>query len=339
TNSGHKSFVCQYRAGRRSRRLTIKGILSLDKARKQAKTVLFAVAGGSDPLEERRQVEAAAENNLKSICEEYLRREGKKLRTADWRRAVLHRLVYPKLGARQIDEIRRSEIVRLLDKIEDGHGPVMADRTLAGLRKIMKLHARRSDDFYSPIVRGMARANAKERGRQRGLTDDELGAVWKAAGGREGPFGYLARFILLTATRRSEAASMSRSELDGRDWIIPAERYKTGTEFLIPPSPAALALLDKVPRIGKGDFVFTTDGKHPISGFSKFKRDFDKACGVTGWTLHDLRRTARTIMSRAGVNKDHAERALGHTLPGVRGVYDRHEYRQEKARAFEALAG
>ena len=57
------------------------------------------------------------------------------------------------------------------------------------------------------------------------------------------------------------------------------------------------------------------------------------------WTIHDLRRTARSLMSRAGVDPDHAERALGHVIPGIRGVYDVHEFREEKARAFEALAG
>ena len=68
------------------------------------------------------------------------------------------------------------------------------------------------------------------------------------------------------------------------------------------------------------------------------KRDFDKTCGVTGWTLHDLRRTARSLMSQAGVDADHAERALGHVIAGVRGTYDRHEFREEKCRAFAALA-
>jgi hypothetical protein len=56
------------------------------------------------------------------------------------------------------------------------------------------------------------------------------------------------------------------------------------------------------------------------------------------WTLHDLRRTARSLMSRAGVPSDHAERCLGHVLPGIRGTYDRHEYLAEKRRAFDALA-
>jgi integrase len=143
---------------------------------------------------------------------------------------------------------------------------------------------------------------------------------------------------------------MRRSEVASDEWIIPQGRYKTGLELVIPVSPAAQAVLAAVPRIGKSGFVFTTDGKRPTSGFSKFKQKFDAKvlaelraknpeAELPRWTLHDLRRTARSLMSRAGVPSDHAERCLGHVLPGIRGTYDRHEYFNEKRRAFEALAG
>ena len=184
----------------------------------------------------------------------------------------------------------------------------------------------------------MARTRPKERQRQRTLTDDELRTIWKTADDYVGPFGRFVQFLLLTATRRNEAARMKHGEVSGNDWTIPQARYKTGLELLIPLSPMAMDILDKLPRIGNAGFVFTTDGKHPISGFSKFKREFDKAGGVKDWTLHDLRRTARSLMSRAGVSSDHAERCLGHVIGGVRGVYDRHEFHAEKRRAFEALA-
>ena len=92
------------------------------------------------------------------------------------------------------------------------------------------------------------------------------------------------------------------------------------------------------PKIGEGKFVFSSDGERPFSGYSKAKASFDKACGATGWTLHDLRRTARSLMSRAGVSADVAERCLGHVISGVRGTYDRHAYFDEKKRAFETLA-
>jgi integrase len=336
--SGARSFVVQYRAGRRSRRMAIKNVLTLDKARKQAKKLLGDVARGGDPLAERRKIEASAENTLKSIADEYFKREGARLRTVDERRRTFEKLIYPKFGSRQIASIARSEIVRLLDKIEDENGPVMADHALAYLRRLFTWHAGRSDDFRSPIVRGMARTKPGQRRRQRTLSDDELRAVWRTAEASNSAFGYFVQFLLLTAVRRTEAAHMNRGELDGDVWTIPQARYKTGLELVIPLSPAAASVLSKVPKIGKSKLVFTTDGRRPLGGFSKFKRDFDKACGVTGWTLHDLRRTARSLMSRASIPSDHAERALGHVIGGVRATYDKHQYHDEKQRAFEALA-
>jgi integrase len=338
TAAGHKSFVCQYRANRRSRRIALKATLKLGEARKEARAILGRVAKGGDPLVERRKSEAEAENTLQSICESYFAREGKKLRTVKERQITLWRLVYPKFGARQIDDIRRSEIVRLLDRIEDDSGAVMADRTLAYLRRVMAWHAGRSDDFRSPIVRGMARTKPAELARDRILSDDEIRKLWDAAKTLNNAFGPLVRFVLLTACRKSEAAKMQRAEIAGDLWTIPAARNKGKRDHVIPLTKAAQAVLAELPVIGDGQFVFTHDGRRFISGFSKFKMKIDALSGVTGWRIHDLRRTARSLMSRAKVDADIAERCLGHVIGGVRGVYDRHEYIDEKRRAFEKLA-
>ena len=80
------------------------------------------------------------------------------------------------------------------------------------------------------------------------------------------------------------------------------------------------------------------DGSRPLSGFNDRKQALDKASGVSGWRLHDLRRTSRTLLSRAGISADHAERCLGHVIGGVRGVYDRFQYLDEKRHGFDALA-
>jgi integrase len=349
TVNSHRSYVVQYRAAGRSRRMHLKDGLTLRAARTEARAILGAVARGRDPLGERRKAERAESNTLNAIVEEYLTREGSRLRSIGERRAALERHVLRKLGARQIGDISRTDIVRLLDHIADRSGAPMADHVLAYLRRVMTWHAARSDDFRSPIVRGMARTRPSQLRRQRVLSDDEIRAVWRAAEASPSAFGYLVQFLLLTATRRTEAAMMRRNELVGHDWIIPQERYKTGLELVIPLSRAAQVVLASLPKIGKSGLVFTTDGKHPIGGFSKFKRAFDAKVlaelrkgtaegELPRWTLHDLRRTARSLMSRAGIPSDHAERCLGHVLPGVRGTYDRHEYLSEKRNAFQALA-
>jgi hypothetical protein len=134
------------------------------------------ISSGLDPA--KAQAEASA-NTLRAICEEYIAREGAKLRTAEERRQTLERLVYPTLGTKAISEVRRSDIVRLLDKIQDQRGPAIADKALGIIRKVMNWHASRSDDFRSPIVRGMAR-DAKVA-RDRILTDDELRSIWQAS--------------------------------------------------------------------------------------------------------------------------------------------------------------
>jgi integrase len=324
-----KTWTLHYRLGSKQVRWTFGTYpaTSLGSARTKALEAKGLVEAGKDPRS------LAKRDTFQAICEEYFRRDGKKLRSIALDESALRRLVYPAIGHRSIADIRRTDIVRLLDRIEDENGPVQADRTLAVIRKIMNWHASRSDDFRSPIVRGMARTKPKERARDRILTDDELRAVWRQAEAN-GVYGAFIRFVLLTAARRSEASEMAWSEIASGDWTLPAARNKTKVDLVRPLSKAALAVLPA----RQGDYVFTTDGKTPISGFSKFKRQFDKALPLPSWTIHDLRRSSRSLMSRAGIPTDHAERCLGHAIPGVRGVYDRHEYHAEKARAYEALA-
>jgi integrase len=273
---------------------------------------------------------------LDKFVERYVEKDAK-LRSADTIRSAFDRLVKPAIGRTGIYELRRTAIVDMLDDIADNSGPVMADRVLAYIRKAFNWRAARDGEFNSPIVKGMGRTKPKDRARERILTDAEIRKVWSTASAQSGPFPAFVRFLLLTAARRGEAADMTWQEIDGGDWQLPASRNKAKIELVRPLSKTALAVIRPLQR--DGGYVFSTDdGKTPISGFSKFKRAFDKASGTSDWSLHDLRRTARSLMSRAGVNSDIAERCLGHVIGGVRGTYDRHEYHAEKRKAFEALA-
>lgn len=298
---------------------------SLKRARTKAHEARAEIEAGRDP-----RLALAKPETLKAICEEWATREAANLRTGKDRHAALERLVYPVLGDRPITDIRRSDLVRLLDQIADERGPVMADRTLGIVGRVFNWHASRSDDFRSPIVRGMSRTKMHERARSRVLTDDEIRLIWKTAEG-QGPFGRLMRFLLLTGARRTEAARMTWSEIDGADWTLPASRNKTKLDLLRPLSKAALDVLGPRPN-DAACWVFTNNGAVPLRSFGNLKATFDRAMPepIPPWVLHDTRRTARSLMSRAGVQTDHAERALGHVIGGVRGIYDRHEYRDEK---------
>jgi integrase len=336
TAGGHRSWPVQYKQHGVSRRRNLPGVLDLRAARKEAKAILGAAAAGRDPIGERRQQARQARHTLQFVFEEYFARDGAKLKSSERQKQDWHRLVLPKLGARQIGQIKRSDIVRLLDEIEDQRGPRMAHNSLAHISKLFNWHASRDDEFRSPIVRGMGRRKAGESARDRMLSDDELRALWRAAEADTKPFGAYVRLLLLTATRRNEVAYMAWDELSGGDWVIPAARMKGGVEHVVPLSFAARSVLERIPRIGP--YVFTGRGKTSIGGFGWHKSKLSKVSGVTEWCLHDLRRTSRSLLSRAGVHTDAAERCLAHKLAGVRVIYDRYAYYKEKKEAFEALA-
>jgi integrase len=369
--TGVKSWAFRFRFAGKSRKLTIgtaytdKGVevVKIGDARDVADEARVSVARRVDPIDanrsERRRAaleKTAAENTLRAAANEYLE-ERKSLRSVTHRRKVFERLIFPTFGDRPVESIKRSEIRALLRQIAKDQGPVMADYVLAMLRALLNWQAVNSEDdaYTSPIRRGMAQTSIKERSRTRVLTEIEIRALWRAAD-ESGLFGHYIQFVFLTATRRNEAARMRRAELAADEWTIPAPRYKTKIDHVIPLSRAATAVLTKVPRIGRSDFIFTPDGKRPIAGFGCRKEDFDAIMlsqlrrlaeegGVdpadvrlVRWTLHDLRRTARTLMSQAGVPSEHAEAAIGHVKRGVQGTYDRHQYRDEKRAAFAKLA-
>jgi len=349
--SGFKSFATRCRINGKPAKIS-HGNVPLSVARKLHADVLHEIKEGRDPRVAKQQARtkrrAIEADTFAAIVERYfqivcgLKRDGDKLtfndnhRTAGRRLADLERLVLPILGNRPITLIKRSEVVALLDKIQLDNGPVMADRTLGVMRSIFNWHAARSDDYRSPLVKGMARTKVGERERRRVLTDDEICKVWNT--NAEGPFPALIKFLLLTGARRDEAARMTWSEIKSGDWRLPATRNKTKLDLIRPLSAATLAVIESQRRDDDSRYVFTTNGKTPFSVFSRFKINFDSVTGTSGWTLHDLRRTARSLMSRAGVNDHHAERCLGHVIGGVKGVYDRHHYQPEMKHAYEALA-
>ena len=330
TDTGVKAFVLVKRfpgnPNPTARSIGKVGALTLEAARAQAREWLAQLAAGRDPAKE---AEARQRDTLKAVCEEWWQRKAQGYRSASAQRSRLERFIYPSIGSIPIREVRKSDIVRLHDRITDENGPVAANRAVELLTAIMNWHATRADDFRSPIVRGMTTA---EVARDRVLTDDELRAIWLATA--NGAFGGLIRFLLLTAARRGEAAELPWSEITEGVWTLPAARNKVRQDLVRPLSAAALAVVDSQTRAG--DFVF--NGHRPLVAFTPLKAKLDAASGTSGWVLHDIRRTARSLMSRAGVPSDIAELCLGHVLPGIRQVYDRHKYIEEKRIAFEKLA-
>jgi integrase len=357
TAAGTRAFVLNYRLRGREHRFTIGAWpdWSALKAVREARSLRQRVDRGENPIDDRAAPSETktVSNVLDDFVARYVRNNDRPLRSADHIESAFDRLVKPRIGKLGVYEVRRSHIAEMLDRIEDEAGPVMADRTRAYLRRALSWYAERDDQFNltAAFVRVKTRANSKDRARTRVLSDPEIRIIWSVLADA-GTFGALLKTLLLTGQRRDEVAQMSRKEI-GEDgtWTIPAERYKTKRPNSVPLSKAALSIIQAQPKIEGCHYVFPSLAKTPYSGFGKSKAKLDEAIlaamqeknkekvePLHNWTLHDLRRTAKTLMVRAGVRPDISERVLGHVIAGVEGTYDRHSYAQEKRDALERLA-
>lgn len=183
---------------------------------------------------------------------------------------------------------------------------------------------------------------SKERSRERVLTDDELGALWAACDADGYPFGDCMKLLILSGQRRAEVAEMRWSEIDleKRLWTLPSQRAKNGRQHTVPITDAMLDVLRRVPKFLGSDYVFTTNGKSPVSGFGRLKDRLDKALpeGTDPWIIHDLRRTMSTNMAMLGVPQPVTEALLNHqtgVVSGVAAIYNVYSYADEKREALE----
>lgn len=272
--------------------------------------------------------------------------------------------VYPEWKDEPFLSIRRRAVIELMDDLEDNRGAVQADRVLATLTTLFNWYASRDEHYTSPIIRGMRRSGNEAR--KHTFKDDQIRALWDACEG-EGTFGALCRVALLTGARRGKLRTMRWADLgavkvpvevDGREvetefagvWTMATEAREKSNAGSLKLPKQALDIIKAQPVIKGNPYVFAGSGTKAFNSFSKGKRALDEVSGAKewelekaeegdkGWRFHDLRRTARTLLSRAKVQSDISERVLGHTIKGVEGTYDRYDYFTDKADALEALA-
>ena len=304
---------------------------TIGEARELARNAIKAIKAGEG---------RGGPETFASVAQQWLTRHvvAKGLRSEDHIRRCLTLHVLPVWGSRDFTSIKRRDVASLLDQIEDSGGPVIADKVLALISGITNWYATRNDDYMSPIMRGMRRSSTKDRARQRILTDDEIRAMWGAAD-KHGVFGALVKTLLLTGQRREKVATMRWQDVsvDGV-WTIPAEAREKGNarELVLP--EAALEIIHSRPRLESNPYIFAGRTAGPLRNFYTGKARFDADVKIAPWTIHDLRRTSKSLMARAGVRPDISERVLGHVITGVEGTYDRHQYSEEKAQALRALA-
>ena len=260
---------------------------------------------------------------------------------------------------RPVADITAHDIHSLIDEVRTRGVPGLARRrkgksesvawvTLARVGRLFSWLVERRVIEKNPCI-GVSRPDTSTA-RDRVLSDAELHWFWLACDALGWPFGPLLKLLLLSGQRRDEVAGMTRTELsaDGATWRLPASRTKNKRAHVVPLSRAARDLIGSMPTIaGKPGFIFTTNGETHVSGWSKTKRRLDaKMAELAGeavppWTIHDLRRTCAAGLQRLGVPLPVTERVLNHvsgSFGGIVGVYQRHEYSDEKREALTRWA-
>jgi integrase len=266
----------------------------------------------------------------------YVHKNG--LRSAAEYHRIIGKYIVPHWGKRAFEEIRRSDIARLLDHVEDEHGPHQSDAVLSVLRMVGSWQRDRTDDYSSPFVGIKSRIPKQHRKRDRVLTDDEIRAIWTAAD-KAGAFGAVMQLLLLTAQRLDKVCTMRWSDISQSGmWTIRTEAREKGNAGTLQLPPLALEIIKRQPHFAGNDFVFAGANGGAFANVHRQKAALAKLSGTSDWRNHDMRRTARTLLSRAGVQPHIAERTLGHALGPIEEIYNRHQFTEEKGDALRRLA-
>lgn len=364
TPTGRKVYVFRYRIARpgeasKTHPITYTigthGSLTPDEARKLAGALAGRVAEGGNPQIEKTErkrasvVDADLGFNRRADLwlEHYEHEKDRRPSSVSQAKLVIRNHLKPTLKDRALPIISRSDIQSIIDRIPVQQ-KAMRRTVFAYASVFFGWAASRGYIPTNPLLE-MAKPDAP-KARDRTLSDDELVAVWRASTTLQKPFGPFYRLLILTGQRRDEVASLQWEDLDRKSarWTIPAERAKNGQTHIVPLSQAVITELDALAGSiwPKSGYVLTTTGKNPISGFSKAKKALDARIAKEGnklpdWRVHDLRRTLATGLQRLGVRFEVTEAVLNHisgAKGGVAGIYQRHDWLDEKRAALEAWA-
>ena len=378
---GRKSWVLFYRLKGEQRRITLEQTyptLTLAAARTEAAEALQLVDKGIDPAQARASLKAENEARRESVASaiaSYMERglKGRSKGYLDGTRANFENHVLPRWRDRDLTSISRRDVVALLDAVAAGQapddtkakskakrpagGPVAANRVLAAVRSLFNWAISRDLIQANPCA--MVKPPGEETRRERTLAADEIYELWPVFESLSYPFGAFLRMALLTGQRRSEVAGMRWEDVDltSKTWTLSASQTKNRNAHVVPLSQAAVDILTNAPRksaiidgkLRPSPFVFTSDGKTPISGFSRAKAAADKkiaaaraaakADPLRAWGIHDLRRTCATELGRLKIPEQIISRVLNHTAKSITVKhYNKYSYLEEKREALDTWA-
>ncbi|MDX0072473.1 tyrosine-type recombinase/integrase [Sinorhizobium meliloti] len=357
------------------RAIGVHGQMSLDEAREIASAWNALVKRGLDPKKEqereKEQAELARRHTFASVMEDYIaqlpfrannRHVAQDIK--DIRRDILDPARNPWLGE-PMSQVRAFHVSRLVKDIRDRPAPAVALTTFRRFKTFYNwlmdpdrrlAYGLDPDNCVNPIRDLKAEVlGLSQRARDRVLDNNELRAYWRTADETPYPYGPFFKALLLTGVRKSELTGMRWFEIDWAEalWTVPKERFKAGTEHLVPLSDPMIRLLQEIrgdQSACHGDCVFsTTKGQLPINGFGKATDAFrartaaalaeiQPGAVMRPWVLHDDRRVVRSKLGALGVAEVVAETIIGHGKKGMARIYDQHRYLGETRAALALWA-
>lgn len=317
---GDPAYVIKYRVNGRQRFYTIdtSSRLTPDQARREAKRLLGLVAAGKDPVADKKHARLLEADTLGKLVNRYLVYAQEKQKPRSYLETKRHLLVaWKPLHPTSLNAIHRRDISARIAKLSEQSGPVAASHARAALSAMFNWAIREGrEPPVNPVI-GTNRPT-QPKSRERVLTEAELAAIWRACD--DDDYGRIVRLLILTGQRRDEVGGLRRDEIAGDVWSIPSDRTKNHREHRLPLSPQAKVLVGTALSETNRQFAFgrgprSADGPHRgFSGWSKAKAELDArihakrtemdpdAQPLPHWTVHDVRRTAATVMAdRLGV--------------------------------------
>jgi integrase len=345
--NGRKAWPIRYRLKGKERQrssYSVYPMISLHQARARAKDIGAAAAHGVDlPEQEKRGREnddkaASRPSTLAALLDEYVENYCRPSQR-QWKlvERMFENHVKPAIGNRPLSELRRADLVELLDDIQNNKKMgAQVNRVRSHLMHALNWAVEHEYLEANPFA--AVKRRKLEKRRERVLNDRELRAIWHAADRLTEPSREFVKALILSGQRRDEVRCMSWSEInfDRALWTIPGRRTKSKRTHEVPLAPAILTVIGDRQR--EGDPVFTIDGKKPYAGQGWLKVILDRESGVTDWVFHDFRRTCASGLAALGFSQDIIDRVLNHAKPGLANTYNVHQYLDEKRSALAAWA-
>lgn len=338
-----KAWFVAYRHDGKVKRFTLPvgyPDLTLADAREEADKLLTEIIKGADPAKVKQQLIRA--DTFKELAALYMEHHAKvEKRTWHTDDLMLNKDAIPDWGDLKAHEVTRAHVKALLRKIVNRGSPIISNRNLEVIRKVFNWALENEEFLVTPLVMNPCvgvKKLAKETKRDRVLADDEIKTAWAAYELQPSPIREAFKLMLLTAQRKGEVLGMRWDHIDLKKgwWTIPAELSKNGLSHRVPLVGMALDIVRKLEKTRRDEWVFSSD-RNPGAPIGYIQKAHDRvraATGIENYRMHDLRRTAASLMTGAGVSRFVVKMVLNHVDGDITAVYDRHSYDAEKERAL-----